>query len=91
MKRARLYTVTYDIPHDGRRVKIASVLKSFGERVQYSVFECWLEPPELAELLARLEKRLEPTQDSVRIYQITPDVTVLGVGEVTDNPGFYLV
>lgn len=91
MKQARLYTVAYDIPHDGRRIKIANVLKSFGERVQYSVFECWLEPHELGDLKKLLGKRLEAAQDSVRIYQTASPVTVLGLGTVTENPGLYLV
>ena len=35
----RLYAVAYDIPDDTRRVKLANLLKSYGERVQLSVFE----------------------------------------------------
>ena len=91
MKRARLYSVTYDIPHDGRRVKVANTLKSFGERVQYSVFECWLEPRELAELQKRLEQRLDAAEDSVRIYRVQAEVTILGLGAVSENPVFYIV
>ncbi|BDG22408.1 hypothetical protein TthSNM17_20700 (plasmid) [Thermus thermophilus] len=32
----RLYAVAYDIPDDTRRVKLANLLKSYGERVQLS-------------------------------------------------------
>ena len=39
----RLYAVAYDIPDDTRRVKLANLLKSYGERVQLSVFECYLD------------------------------------------------
>lgn len=46
----RFYTIAYDIPDDGRWVKVANVLKSFGERVQLSVFECWLAPGQLQQL-----------------------------------------
>ncbi len=35
----RLYTIAYDIPDDTRRVKLANLLKSYGERVQLSVFD----------------------------------------------------
>jgi len=38
-----LILVSYDIPNDRRRVKIAKTLEDFGDRVQYSVFECDLE------------------------------------------------
>ena len=91
MKQSRLYAVAYDISHDSRRVKVANVLKSFGERVQYSVFECWLEQRELTELQQRLQKILKPIEDSVRIYQIGPNVTLLGQGEVSADPSFFLV
>lgn len=32
--------VSYDIPEDKRRTKIHSVLKSYGQWMQLSVFEC---------------------------------------------------
>ena len=87
----RFYTITYDIPDDGRRVKVANVLKSFGERVQLSVFECWLAPQQLLLLRKLLEKKLEPTQDSVRIYPIGGDIEVLGQGRPTQNPDFLIL
>ena len=34
------YTVAYDITDDKRRNKVAKILKDFGTRIQYSVFEC---------------------------------------------------
>ncbi len=59
--------VTYDIKTPKRLNKIAKIMKSFGERVQKSVFEC-----ELDELMARSMKEkiaeiIQPV-DSVRIY-----------------------
>jgi CRISPR-associated protein Cas2 len=36
--------VSYDISHDRRRARLSRELKNFGTRVQYSVFECVLEP-----------------------------------------------
>ena len=41
---AHLIVVSYDIPDDRRRLRLANTLKDFGIRVQYSVFECRLEP-----------------------------------------------
>lgn len=35
-----LYLISYDIAVDKRRTKIAKLLEGFGQRVQYSVFEC---------------------------------------------------
>lgn len=37
------YVIAYDIPDDSRRDKVATLLVSYGERVQLSVFECWLD------------------------------------------------
>ena len=34
------FVVSYDISDDKRRTKIHNTLKSYGQRVQYSVFEC---------------------------------------------------
>ena len=91
MPDARFFTVAYDIPDDGRRVKVANTLRSFGERVQLSVFECWLSPAQLAQLKKLLRKKLELSQDSVRIYPIGGTVEVLGMGRVTDDPDFLIL
>jgi len=32
----------YDIPSDKRRKKVSDLLEGYGQRVQYSVFECVL-------------------------------------------------
>ncbi|MBR8835369.1 MAG: CRISPR-associated endonuclease Cas2 [Stigonema ocellatum SAG 48.90 = DSM 106950] len=37
-----LYVVAYDVPCDKRRKKISDLLEGYGQRVQYSVFECLL-------------------------------------------------
>ncbi|GIW29290.1 MAG: hypothetical protein KatS3mg070_2653 [Meiothermus sp.] len=87
----RFYTIAYDIPDDGRRVKVANVLKSFGERVQLSVFECWLAPGQLQQLKQLLQKKLELSQDSVRIYPIGGTVEVLGLGRLTQSPDFLIL
>ena len=91
MKDAALYTVTYDIPKDSRRVKVANILKSFGERVQLSVFECWLSRKELKELEERLANKVVQQEDSVRIYPVSAAVVVLGLGEVTQETGLLLI
>lgn len=44
------YIISYDIPDDGRRNKLAKVLKGFGTRVQYSVFEAHRNKTEFKEL-----------------------------------------
>ncbi|PZA07277.1 MULTISPECIES: CRISPR-associated endonuclease Cas2 [unclassified Meiothermus] len=91
MSAERFYTITYDIPDDGRPVKVANTLKGFGERVQLSVFECWLSPAQLQQLKQLLQKRLEPTEDGVRIYPVGGAVEVLGVGRISENPDYLIL
>lgn len=91
MPTERFYTVSYDIPDDGRRVKVANTLKSFGERVQLSVFECWLNPAQLQELKRLLQKKADLSQDSLRIYPIGGTVEVLGLGRITEDPDYLIL
>ena len=60
--------VTYDIVDDQRRERVASELANFGERVQYSVFECNLKPREIDDLRKRLKKLIIEEEDSIRFY-----------------------
>ncbi len=60
--------VSYDIPEDKRRTKIHKILKSYGQWVQMSVFECHLTDTQYAKLRSRLSKLIQPNQDSVRFY-----------------------
>jgi len=62
--------VSYDIPKDQRRNRVCKLLKDYGERVQYSVFECLVRPEELKRLKERLKPLLEPTEDDVRFYRL---------------------
>ena len=45
-------------------------MEQFGERVQNSVFEAWLTAEELRRLMDRLQARMDPQEDSVRIYYL---------------------
>jgi CRISPR-associated protein Cas2 len=87
--------ISYDIPHDGRRGKLAKLLENYGQRVQYSVFECILTPRQLRELRKRMLPLLELREDSVRFYFLPEDavqmIRVLGVGSVTQDARVLLV
>ena len=79
MKRGKpqrtLYVVAYDIPSDRRRTKVHKVLCGFGQWTQYSLFECHLTEKELVTLRGKLEKVLQPEEDSLRFYPLcTPCV-----------------
>ncbi len=85
------YLVSYDIPNDRRRTKVASLLQDYGQRVQFSVFEVWLTQATQRELLGRLEKLIDAEEDSVRLYWLyaacQKRVIALGQGKPPEPPG----
>lgn len=89
------YLVSYDIPDDKRRTKLAKTIKDFGDRVQYSVFECNLDGSLLDNMVARIEKIIAPDEDSVRIYALCAacerGIVILGTGEVTGEKDVYIL
>jgi CRISPR-associated protein Cas2 len=63
--------VSYDIHDDKRRNRIHKVLKNFGERIQFSVFECDLTKEQLLRMQHMLERIIEEEDhDSVRFYHL---------------------
>lgn len=69
-RQTSFYIVAYDIPSDRRRKKIHKVLSGFGQWTQYSLFELFVSDKELVLLQNKLEKLLNPKQDSVRFYPL---------------------
>jgi CRISPR-associated protein Cas2 len=68
-----LIVVTYDVSTDGaqgrRRLRrVAKVCEDYGQRVQKSVFECWVDPVIWTRLRAALLKEFDPALDSLRFY-----------------------
>lgn len=85
--------VTYDINTEtkaGRRRlhKVAQTCKDFGQRVQFSVFECLVSDAQYEDLRAKLKKTINPSKDSVRIYKLRGDrekvVETIGLDGYTD-------
>ena len=66
-----LYIIVYDITCDKRRHKIANLLKGYGRRVQYSVFECVLPNHKYLELQHRIKSKLNLAEDNVRFYPLS--------------------
>jgi len=62
--------VCYDSPDDRRRNRMAKTLAGFGERVQDSVFECWLDARQLRELQATLSHLADRQEDRIRYYSL---------------------
>lgn len=65
--------VTYDVrtESDGgqRRLRrVAKLCQDYGQRVQYSVFECLVDPAQWAVLRQSLIDEIDDQQDSLRFY-----------------------
>lgn len=70
-----LVLVTYDVntetPAGRRRLRrIARTCQDFGQRVQFSVFECELDPAQWTRLRARLLSEYAAGEDSLRFYML---------------------
>lgn len=68
--------VTYDIADTqgegaSRLRGIAQICEKYGERVQFSVFECRLSAERLARLIAELELAMDRKLDSVNVYRFS--------------------
>lgn len=90
-----LVLVVYDIPDDKRRTKLATFLEGYGRRVQYSVFECFMDLSKMQKLYDALKRRVKPEEDNVRLYWITKDSfeRALSIGSPPPEapPDFYIV
>lgn len=65
--------VSYDVAtvsKEGRRRlrKVAQACEDYGQRVQFSVFECKIDAAEWARLRARLLGSIDDKEDSMRFY-----------------------
>ena len=90
-----LYVISYDIPDDERRLKVAKILLDFGRRVQYSVFEAHLDWSSLENLKERLQKVISQAEDSIGIYRICGEckkfIVILGEKMITQEPDVYVI
>ncbi len=83
---------SYDI-HDPKRLsRVAKIMKDYGERVLKSVFECNIGEEQFARMLQRIDRVIDPVEDSVRFIRLcgkcVGKVEVVGQGEpfVEDEP-----
>ncbi|RJP30197.1 MAG: CRISPR-associated endonuclease Cas2 [Candidatus Omnitrophota bacterium] len=87
--------VTYDIKNDKRRLKVANELKNYGERVQYSVFECLPDAKRNEEMRRKLAELIDETEDSVRFYDLCAtcigQVEIFGMGELTEDEECWII
>jgi len=90
-----LYLVSYDIPNDKRRTKLSNLLKNFGDRVQYSVFECILSSALHGKMVDGINQLIDEKEDSVRVYALCAacekQVKIFGQGETSRVETVYII
>ncbi len=66
---SELYVVVaYDIPDDRRRLRLSKILEGYGERLQYSVFECRITKVQYVRMKERIRKVIREEEDAVAFY-----------------------
>ena len=90
----RCYVVTYDISHPKRWKRLYTLMKSFGEHVQLSVFRCDLEPMQMVRMKGQIEDIIKHDEDQVILVDLGPstpsvirDIQVLGRPTTFHLPG----
>ena len=65
-----LIVVAYDVSDPKRLAKVATVCENYGTRVQYSIFECHLEPSAFDDLWLQLLDLIDDSEDRVVAYKM---------------------
>lgn len=92
--------VTYDVASgdtdSSRRLRrVAKVCTQYGQRVQYSVFECLVDPGQYEEMKHELSKIIDVKSDSLRFYNLGKQwksrVEHVGAKSAYDPEGFLCI
>jgi len=92
--------VSYDVKTSesggARRLRrVAKVCKDYGQRVQYSVFECIVEPAQWIKMRQKLIDEIEKGSDSLRFYFLGSNwkhkVEHIGAKKTMDQEGPLIV
>ena len=68
----RFYLISYDITDDRRRNRVFKLLRGWGERVQYSVFCCQLNPREKLRLADEIKGHINQDEDQTLFVDAGP-------------------
>lgn len=90
----QLWVIAYDISDNRNRYYIDKALSGWGERIQYSLYECWLSEGQLNMLKKELSRWLMP-EDKINYYRICRACLNKrhwqGIGTSTQDDGFSVV
>ena len=92
--------VSYDVNTESeggqRRLRrVAKVCKDYGQRVQFSVFECIVDPTQWTQLRKKLIDEIDSEKDSLRFYFLGSNwksrIEHIGTKETVDLEGPLIV
>ena len=95
-----LVLISYDVSTvdeggAGRLRRVAKTCKNYGQRVQYSIFECIVDPAQWTALRQELIDEINPDVDSLRFYFLGSNwkrrVEHVGAKESLDQEGPLIV
>jgi CRISPR-associated protein Cas2 len=90
-----LYIISYDISDTPRRTKVSKILDDFGDRVQYSVFECLLDQDLVEKMILNLGKVVNSEEDSIRIHALCRNcektIRIIGQGKLSKEEKYYIL
>lgn len=86
--------VAYDVSDDKRRIRLHKTLRRFGDRVQFSVFECVVTEHLFDEMRRAVAQVVSP-EDNVRYYDICAscrkETITLGRAVTTTDKRVYIL
>ncbi|EJL6398642.1 CRISPR-associated endonuclease Cas2 [Vibrio cidicii] len=89
-----IWLISFDISNDKRRRRAVKLLLGYGNRTQYSVFECLLRRPQLRRIQHKMKQIIEPS-DRVLYYPICGKDALCryadGAGQVYWPEALYLI
>ena len=62
--------VSYDISNNNRRNKICKILSGCGQRVNFSVFECFLSEKDIEKMKKSIEQNIKKGKDIILYYNL---------------------
>ena len=92
--------VSYDVKTSAlggnkRLRRVAKVCKDYGQRVQFSIFECIVDPAQWVNFRQKLLDEIDPSVDSLRFYFLGANwknrVEHVGAKKALDQEGLLLV
>jgi CRISPR-associated protein Cas2 len=95
-----LVLVSYDVATSDKKGqkrlrRVAKVCKNYGQRVQYSVFECVVDPAQWAVMRNKLLEEINHDKDSLRFYFLGANwkrrIEHIGAKETYDQEGPLIV